>query len=415
MKTLYQHNIPATHTTMNVWTILLAAGSGSRMGDAAGGVRKQFLDAGGEPVFWKSARAFSQTASVAGILFAFPPAEKEALTQEIRRLEALRPLGLAWHAVSGGERRQDSLENALAALPRECTHVLVHDAARCFVTPEVIGRVAEAMRQGAAAVIPAVPVKDTIKEVLSGRVVATPERSRLMAVQTPQGVSVEVLRQGFAKAARENLTVTDDASLAEALGLPVMVVEGSEENVKLTTPEDLRLLGRSQAPCPCPRVGFGYDVHRYVQPETPQQASARPMVLGCAPIPGAPMVLAHSDGDVVLHAVADALLGCLGQGDIGQHFPDSDPAYSGMASSILVSEILAQFGPAGLTLVHLDVTVVAQVPRIGPHREHIRRNLAGLLGLDPQRVNVKATTEEKLGFTGEKRGIKAYAVATAVG
>jgi 2-C-methyl-D-erythritol 4-phosphate cytidylyltransferase/2-C-methyl-D-erythritol 2,4-cyclodiphosphate synthase len=162
-------------------------------------------------------------------------------------------------------------------------------------------------------------------------------------------------------------------------------------------------------------VGFGYDVHRYANRDTPEDAQARPMVLGCAPIPGAPRVIAHSDGDVLLHALADAMLGCLGQGDIGQHFPDSDPSYSGVASSILVSEILARFAPAGLTLVHVDLTVVAQVPRIGPHREHIRRNVAGLLGLPPERVNVKATTEEKLGFTGNKLGIKAYATATAVG
>lgn len=399
---------------MNLWTILLAAGSGSRMAAAGAPRKKQFLDAGGEPVFWKSARAFSRTAGIEGMVFVLPPDEFEAVSAEIARLDARSPLGLAWKTAPGGERRQDSLENALAALPRQCTHVLVHDAARCFVTPAVIARVADALRQGADAVVPAVPVKDTIKEVREGVVTATPDRSRLMAVQTPQGVSLAVLREGFAKARSESATVTDDASLAEALGLPVRVVEGSEDNVKITTPEDLRLLGRQNAPVALPRVGFGYDVHRYESPEAPDPEKSRPMVLGCTPIPGAPRVLAHSDGDVLLHALADALLGCLGQGDIGTHFPDSDPAFSGVASSILVSEVLAKFRPAGLTLVHADLTIVAQIPKIGPHREHIRRNVAGLLGLPEQRVNVKATTEEKLGFTGEKKGVKAYATATAV-
>ncbi|MBI4806640.1 MAG: 2-C-methyl-D-erythritol 4-phosphate cytidylyltransferase [Desulfovibrio sp.] len=399
---------------MIVWTILLAAGSGTRMKEAGLSTRKQFLDAGGEPVFWKSAMAFSRTANVAGMVFALPPDELESMTALIEDLDSRSPLGLEWIAVSGGERRQDSLENALAALPADCTHVLVHDAARCFVTPDVIVRVIDALRAGAKAVIPAIAVTDTIKEVSEGVVTSTPDRQRLMAVQTPQGVELSVLRQGFEHARTHNLTVTDDASLAEALGLPVRVVAGSEQNVKITTPEDLRLLGGQSVPVAIPRVGFGYDVHRYVTKDTPASTPGRPMVLGCAPIPGAPEVIAHSDGDVLLHALTDALLGCLCQGDIGQHFPDTDQRFAGVASSVLVSEILARFGPAGLTLVHVDLTIVAQIPKIGPHREHIRRNVAGLLGLPQERVNVKATTEEKLGFTGEKRGIKAYATATAV-
>uniref|UniRef100_A0A7C4AA97 Bifunctional enzyme IspD/IspF n=1 Tax=Fundidesulfovibrio putealis TaxID=270496 RepID=A0A7C4AA97_9BACT len=398
---------------MNIWTILLAAGSGTRMARAGVAGKKQFLDAGGLPVFWKSALAFSRVAAVSGMVVALPGGELEQVTALIRRLDARTPLGLAWATVSGGARRQDSLENALSALPRDCTHVLVHDAARCFVTPEVIGRVCAALADGARAVIPAVAVKDTIKQVRGGVVRSTPDRSELVAVQTPQGVEVDLLRRGFALAAERGVTVTDDAGLAELLGCPVAVVEGAEDNVKITTPEDLRLLGQGQPLIPLPRTGFGYDVHRYAGPDVPE-ADSRPMILGGALIPGAPRVLAHSDGDVLLHALADALLGCLCQGDIGQHFPDTDQAFAGIESGVLVSEILARFGPAGLTLVHADLTIVAQTPRVGPHREHIRRNVAGLLGLPPDRVNVKATTEEKLGFTGSKQGIKAYATATAV-
>jgi len=399
---------------MNVWTILLAAGNGSRMARAGLPGKKQFLAVDGEPLFWKSATVFSRVAGISGIIFVFAPDECDAWAGRVAGLDRETPLGLAWKAAAGGERRQDSLENGLAALPKECTHVLVHDAARCFVGAPVIARVLEALQGGAQAVIPAVAVKDTIKEVTDGVVTATPDRARLMAVQTPQGLCRVALRDGLARARQEGLTVTDDAGLAEALGLPVQVVAGAEDNVKITTPEDLRLIAPKSARTPLPRVGFGYDVHRYATADTPPGAEVRPMVLGSAPIPGAPGVLAHSDGDVLLHALADALLGCLGQGDIGQHFPDTDPQYANVASSILVSEILARFGPARLTLVHVDLTLVAQVPKISPHREHIRRNVAGLLGLPLDRVNVKATTEEKLGFTGEKLGIKAYATATAV-
>jgi len=399
---------------MNVWTILLAAGSGSRMTGAGLGAKKQFLALDGEPLFWKSAMAFSRVAGISGIVFVFPPDECDLWTGRIAELDLAAPLGLTWKAVSGGDRRQDSLENGLAALPGQCTHVLAHDAARCFVSAPVIARVLEALHKGAHAVIPAVAVKDTIKVVADNAVTATPDRDRLMAVQTPQGLRLSALREGLAKARREGITVTDDAGLAEAAGFPVQVVAGSEDNVKITTPGDLRLLAVSPPKIPLPRVGFGYDVHRYATADTPPDAEIRPMVLGSAPIAGAPGVLAHSDGDVLLHALADALLGCLGQGDIGQHFPDTDPQYANMPSSILVSEILARFGPAKLTLVHVDLTVAAQIPKISPHREHIRRNVAGLLKLPLDRVNVKATTEEKLGFTGQKLGIKAYAAATAV-
>lgn len=399
---------------MHTWTILLAAGSGSRLAKAGLGVKKQFLTLDGQPLFWRAAKTFGRVAGVEGLVFALPPEECEAHAANIAELDNRDPLGLAWLAVPGGERRQDSVENALAALPARATHVLVHDAARCFVRPEVVARVLAALKDGARAVVPAVAVTDTIKVVEGGRVRATPRRSTLMAVQTPQGLDAALLREGFARARAEALDVTDDVSLAEALGEEVVVVEGAEDNVKITTPKDLELLAPNARSFPLPRVGFGYDVHRYALAEEESRPNARSMVLGGAPIPGAPMVLAHSDGDVLLHALGDALLGCLCAGDIGQHFPDSDPRLDGIESGVLIGEILAKFGPAGLTLVHVDLTVVAQVPRVGPHREHIRRNVAALLGLPCDRVNVKATTEERLGFTGSKQGVKAYAQATAL-
>ena len=399
---------------MNCWTILLAAGSGSRMAPADLPVRKQFLEYQGVPLYWHLARTFSRVAGISGLVFVLPPEEHDAQLAVLQGLHQSEPLGLAWITTPGGLRRQDSVARGLGALPRNCDRVLVHDVARPFVTPEVVARVLAALAEGAEAVIPAVPVKDTIKEVREGLVAATPARENLVSVQTPQGLTRETLSAGLALAERQGLTVTDDAGLAEALGLAVTVVHGSEANVKITTPEDLALLAPKTAKVPLPRVGFGYDVHRYLPPDAPEAPGSRPMVLGGAPIAGAPRVLAHSDGDVLLHALGDALLGCLGQGDIGQHFPDTDPAYEGLASSILLSEILARFAPAGLTLCHVDLTIVAQIPKIGPHREHIERNVRGLLGLAQGQVNVKATTEEHLGFTGAKQGVKCYAVATAV-
>jgi 2-C-methyl-D-erythritol 2,4-cyclodiphosphate synthase len=195
---------------------------------------------------------------------------------------------------------------------------------------------------------------------------------------------------------------TDDAALAEGL-CPVAVVPGEEGNVKITTPADLDLLRAETRLWPC--VGYGYDVHRY--------GEGRPMVLGGVPIPGAPQVVAHSDGDVLLHALADAVLGCFGGGDIGLHFPDTDPRWSGANSAVLLQETLAMAQAAGLSLEQADLTIVAQIPKIAPHREAIAANVAHLLGLERSRVNVKATTEEGLGFTGEKKGIKAVAVVTA--
>lgn len=400
---------------MTCWTILLAAGTGSRMAPARLPVRKQFHEHQGVPLFWHSARTFSRVAGVAGIVFVLPPDGFDEALRGIEALLSVEPLGLDWTAVPGGERRQDSVRCGVAALPQDCGHVLIHDAARPFVPPYVVAGVLNALKAGHRAVIPAVPVADTIKVVEHGQVADTPPRDRLVAVQTPQGLDRVVLEKGLAKVAAEGVTVTDDAALAEALGVPVVVTPGSPANLKITTPEDLAMLSPKSPPPRLPRVGFGYDVHRYLPPDSPEDEPGRPMILGGAPIPGAPRVIAHSDGDVLLHALADALLGCLGQGDIGLHFPDTDPAFSGIESSVLVSEVLARFAPAELTLHHVDLTIVAQIPRIAPHRDHIRRNVAGLLGLSPEQVNVKASTEEHLGFTGAKLGIKCYAVATALG
>jgi 2-C-methyl-D-erythritol 4-phosphate cytidylyltransferase/2-C-methyl-D-erythritol 2,4-cyclodiphosphate synthase len=383
---------------------------------AAGLARpKQFLECRGVPLYWHSARTLSRCARVAGVIFVFPGdclADEEA---RIRRLDGLAadaapgcpgafmPLGLPWRVVAGGLLRQDSVFHALGVLPADCEYVLVHDASRPFLSAALVARLLDALEQGAAGVIPGLPVTDTIKQVQDGRIVATPERANLYAAQTPQAFRLDALRAAHAKARGEGWTATDDAGLLERSGHEVRIIPGDAANRKLTHPEDLDLLRRPQR-LAC--GGYGYDVHRY--------GSGRPMKLGGVSIPGAPEVIAHSDGDVLLHALMDAVLGCACLGDIGCLFPDNDPSLDNINSAILLDEVLRIAAAAGVELVQADCTLIAQIPRLAPHRQAIRRNLSRLLGLDEERVNVKATTEEGLGFTGAREGIKAVVLVSAV-
>ncbi len=399
-----------------IWAVILAAGQGIRMASATGGMPKQFLQWQGLPLYWESVRVFSRCARIAGIVFVFP---KNVLNCERERVAALmreKPYGLAWRVVAGGKLRQDSVGCGLEALPRECSLVLVHDAARPFASPRLINRVLDALEEQHSrgiqgGVIPGVTVTDTIKVVTDGLVCDTPDRSTLTAVQTPQGFDVHTLRTAYARACAEGWIVTDDAGMLERAGFPVRVVEGDPVNRKITAPGDIEMLREKQSTEPC--MGYGYDVHRYAA-DAPAGQSTRPMRLGGVPIPDAPDVLAHSDGDVLLHALMDALLGCLGAGDIGVLFPDTDSAFENINSAILLDEVLSRVRQAGIRIVHVDITIVAQVPRIGRHRESIRQNVARLLGLERDRVNVKASTEEGLGFTGQRLGMKAVALVSAL-
>ncbi len=390
--------------TSSLWTILLAAGQGSRLAPAAGGQRKQFLPFEGEPLYWRAIRTLAAVPSLAGLVIVFPEAELPARAAELDSLKARHAPGVPVLAVAGGERRQDSVRLGLAALPRDCGRVLVHDSARPFFSARLVRALLDGLTEGVQGVVPGLAVTDTIKDVDGDRVRTTLDRSRLTAVQTPQLFPTEVLRQVHTQALAENWQVTDDASMIELGGGVVRIVPGEVDNIKITTPEDLRVLAIPSTP-PRPCTGFGYDVHAY--------GGDRPMVLGGMPIAGAPMVKAHSDGDVLLHALCDAILGCLGQGDIGEHFPDSDARFENMASGILLSEVMDKARAAGLTIHHVDLTVIAQIPRLSPHKTAIRSNVARLMELDDCQVNVKATTEERLGFTGRKEGIKAVAVVSA--
>ncbi len=395
---------------MEIWGIILAAGAGSRMSDL--GCSKQFLEFEGAPLYFSSALSMAKVARMNGLVFVFPNTQLTEREIELNELAALHDVGIPCISVHGGARRQDSVHAGLKALPCTCTHVLVHDGARPFVSPALINRICDGLKNGCPAVIPGVEVVDTIKQVAAGPdqseyVSATIERASLRAIQTPQGFELKVLKKAHERAVSDKLNVTDDASLLEYLGTSVRVVEGEMENIKITSPGDLVSLARQYAApvqlVPC--NGFGYDVHKY--------GPGRPMKLGGVPISGAPEVIAHSDGDVLLHALTDALLGCLGQGDIGELFPDTDAAFDNIDSGILLSEVMDRISEAEIHITHVDLTIIAQIPRLSPWKEAIKKNIASLMHLPISSVGVKATTEEGLGFTGEKKGIKAVALVSA--
>ncbi len=403
-----RRRIASPEYLMHCWAVIAAGGQGLRCAAPGQSAPKQFAPWQGVPLYWHSVRVFARVARLRGIVLVFPAAFLQATHEELLCLAREEGISLPLHVAAGGAARQESVSNGLAALPAVCDTVLVHDAARPFVTPALINRVLDALADGHPGVIPGIPVTDTVKEVDAAlQVRTTPDRSTLRAVQTPQGFALPVLRACHAAASGKS--ATDDASLLERHGHPVLLVEGDPANRKITTPEDLAALAVKTSPeqnmFRIPRVGFGYDVHRY--------GGSRPLKLGGVPIPTDVTVSAHSDGDVLLHALADAILGCLGAGDIGQHFPDSDAAYDNASSGMLLAEVLRKAVQSNLTLHHADCTVVAQTPKIAPYRERIAKSIASLLHLPPESVNVKATTEERLGFTGEKLGIKAYAVVTA--
>ena len=308
---------------------------------------------------------------------------------------------------TGGATRQASVHAGLEALAgQQPDVVLIHDAARPFVTAALISRAIDAAARTGAA-IPAVAVTDTIKLVGdTGNVEATPERARLRVAQTPQAFRFDVILEAHRRAAREGRSdFTDDAALAEWAGLTVATFEGDPANMKLTTPEDfVREEARLGAMLGDVRTGNGYDVHAFGDGD-------HLMICGVR-VPHSRGFLAHSDGDVGLHALVDAILGALADGDIGSHFPPSDPKWKGAASDRFLKYAVDRVAARGGRIAHLDVTLVCERPKIGPLRDAMRARVAEIAGLGLSRVAVKATTSERLGFTGREEGIAALASAT---
>ena len=379
-----------------VAAIVVAGGRGVRAG---GELPKQYRTIGGIPVLRRSLLAFTSHPDIHLVQPVIHPDDERLFQAAADTLPVQMP-------VNGGATRQASVFAGLEALAADAPGiVLVHDAARPFASAALISRAIAAGRTGAA--IPGLPVSDTVKAVdASGRVVETLDRGRLRTVQTPQAFAFPTLLAAHRKArAAGRNDFTDDAALAEWAGMAVGVFAGEAGNTKLTTAEDFaRAELENVAALGDVRTGLGYDVHAFT-------AGDHVMLGGCR-IPHDCGVAGHSDADVALHALVDAILGALADGDIGMHFPPSDPQWRGASSDRFLAFAVERVRQRGGLIAHLDVAIVCEAPRIGPHREAIRARIAAIAGIATDRVGLKATTSEKLGFTGRREGLAAYATAT---
>lgn len=387
----------------DIAAIIPGGGSGSRM-DLD--YPKQFHLLAGIPVLIHTLKAFQQSPSIKEIIAVTPEAYLEKTNQLIRDfgLDKVRTV------VPGGRERQDSVKAGLAQVPEETDLVVVHDAARPLVSLETIESCISAARRFGAA-IAALPAGDTVKEAGEDQCITeTLDRSRLWLAQTPQVMEPELLGKALLEAEKQNFAATDEASLLELTGAKVKLVEGSAHNIKITRPEDLFLAealikgqeDRQPEPLKAgPRLGQGYDAHRLVE--------GRDLILGGVTIPHDKGLLGHSDADVLTHALCDAILGALSLGDIGSHFPDSDPAYKNISSLNLLKEVAGMAAGQGYYLGNCDLTVICQEPKLGAWFPDMRENLAAACGVLPEAVNIKATTTENMGFTGRGEGIAAYA------
>ncbi len=382
----------APSTTPRAMVILLAGGQGSRAGFA---VPKQLATLGGKPVLRWSLDAFAAHPAIAG----------GVLVANDDVMAALGGLPDGWISANPGAERQQSVANALLALAdrEDAVPVLVHDAARPGMTSEVIDRLLAALNV-AEAVIPTLPVPDTLVEQAAGNAGDVVDRAALVRVQTPQAFRLGTLRHAHAAAAGE--TATDDAQLVRRLGVTVATVAGDARLHKLTYAEDMAILNSLLGIETMTRtaVGMGYDVHRLV--------ADKPLWIGGIEIAHSHGLEGHSDADVGLHALTDAVLGALADGDIGDHFPPSDPQWRGAASHRFLEFAANRAAERGGRIDHVDLTIIAEAPKIGPHRAAMRARIAEILAIPLDRVSVKATTTERLGFTGRREGIAAQAVAT---
>lgn len=379
--------------------IIVAAGSASRMG----GINKQLAMLCGIPVVIRSALQFEACESVGEVLI-IAQADDIAEIAELCRTYNITKLT---YVVPGGDTRMQSVRNGLPFCGKTA-YIAIHDGARPLVSPSQIEQViADARTHGAAALC--VPVKDTVKLADEhGFIAATPDRSRLFAAQTPQVFRRDLYLSAVDAAERDGVSPTDDCQLIERLGGPVFLTPADYRNLKITTPEDLQLAGAllgDKGGIPM-RIGHGYDVHKLV--------AGRKLILGGVSIAHETGLLGHSDADVLLHAIMDALLGACGLGDIGRHFPDTDERYRGADSVALLQEVAALLKREDYTVGNVDATIVAQAPKLAAYIPQMRRNTANALSLPESNVNIKATTEEALGFTGRREGIAAHAVCVIV-
>ncbi len=386
---------------MRAAAVIVAAGRGTRAGSQE--LAKQYQPINGKPMFRYSIDAFSQHPGISAIQVVIHPEHRETYLTQTRGLNA--PL-LA--PVAGGPERQSSVLAGLEALePHEPDRVLIHDAARPFVSGEIIQRVLDGLDTRSAS-IAALPVTDTLKRSNGvNSISATIERGGLWRAQTPQGFKYEAILAAHRKAkSAGRIDFTDDAAIAEWAGMDVGLVMGSEANRKMTTSEDIRAAQSPETGWPDIRTGSGFDVHRFTSGDHVMLCGVR--------VPHEFGLEGHSDADAPLHALTDALLGCIGSGDIGLHFPPSDARWKGANSAIFLAEAARLVRERGGRITNIDVTVLCESPRIGPYREAMRARIADVLGIGLDRTSVKATTTERLGFTGRAEGLAAMATATVL-
>lgn len=371
--------------------IIAAAGRGKRLGAK---VPKQFLKIGSEYVIAKTLKAFEHLDAIDHI-FIVTNEDYIDFCQNIVDVAGFKKVDAI---VPGGKERQDSVFNALQEVNRKrpgVSYVLIHDAARPFVNEGTIMNVLRATEENGAAVA-CVSMKDSVRKASSIDAGSeSVDRKDYYSVQTPQGFRKSILIEAYEKAYDDNFRGTDDASVVENAGYEITIVDGDYENIKITTKEDLPIENR---------IGTGFDVHKMVE--------GRKLILGGVEIPWDKGLLGHSDADVLLHAVMDALLGAAGLGDIGRHFPDTDDTYLGISSMELLKRVKELLDESYYKVANVDVTVVAQRPKIAPYIDGMRKNISEVLDVDETRVNVKGTTTEGLGFTGTGDGIAAMAVAS---
>jgi 2-C-methyl-D-erythritol 4-phosphate cytidylyltransferase/2-C-methyl-D-erythritol 2,4-cyclodiphosphate synthase len=380
--------------------LIAAAGRGERLGRLE---NKAFVELVGRPLVAHTLEALRACPEVEQVVLVVAPPDVERarrlLRPDARRGESVVP---------GGAARRQSVRAGLAEVAPASELVLVHDGARPFVTPQLVSRcLAAAARTGAA--VAALPATDTIKEAgAEGMVLRTLDRSRLWLAQTPQAFRRQVLERAHEEAEAAAAS-TDDAALVERLGLPVEIVMGDPHNVKITSPADLEQAARFLQQGAREggkeveiRSGIGFDAHRF--------AEGRPLVLGGVQFPGERGLLGHSDADVVCHAICDAVLGAMAAGDIGQHFPDSDPRFAGISSLALLARVAAMAQATGWEVGNIDVVVIAEAPRLAPQVPQMRQAVAAAMAIAAERVSVKGKTTEGMGFTGRGEGIACHAL-----
>jgi len=387
--------------------VIAAGGTGTRMNSS---VPKQFLEIAGKPILLHTIESIASIEEVLQIVIALPPEHIAAAEAIVRR----QPMRIEILCVPGGPNRQESVRCGVLHTRQDVDVIMVHDAVRPVCHRDLVLRVLDAAwKKGAA--VPGLPATETIQRISrKGRVLATPPRQELYAIQTPQAFHADILKSALEKAHREGFLGTDESSIVRWAGHPVTVVPGSPDNIKITRPLDLEIAkllisegrreengtGMSESNL---RIGQGIDYHRLIE--------GRKLILGGVEIPFEKGLEGHSDADALSHAVCDALLGAAGLGDIGQHFPDTDPSNRGRSSLEFLREVRAKIEAAGWKIRNVDATLLVQRPRLAPYASAMKQNIAESLGLNAADVNIKATTTEGLNAEGRGEGISAQAIA----